>query len=151
MWKKLISIILAVAMLAGLMPVISFAAGATVYLGADDFTDLGTFVLSGAEHGAFVNILRSPGGGKPENLRNASVTIKVPADGTYTVYMRNRGHVSADRSLGVVINGFAMDKPASHNEDAFKWVETGKVVLKAGEEAKIEIADLSADYGRFEA
>lgn len=150
MYKKLISIVLAVVMLVGIMPVISFAADTTIYLGALDFTDPGTYVVADRDHGSFTNILRSPGGGRPENLKSANVTIKIPADGTYTVYARICGHASADRSLGVVINGTAMEKAAMHNADAFKWVETGKIELKAGE-AKIEIADLSADYGRFEA
>jgi len=150
MWKKLVSLILTAVMLVGIMPVISFAADTTIFLGADDFTDLGTFVPSGPEHGAVVNILRSPGGGRPENLRNANVTFKLPQDGTYTVYVRNRGHVTANRALGIVLNGVAMEKPASHNNDSFEWVDLGKVDLKAGE-LKLELADLSADYGRFEA
>lgn len=150
MWKKLTSIILAIAMLVGILPVISFAAeDVTMYLGADDFTDPGTYVLANRDHGSFTYILRSSGGNNPANTRNATVTIKIPQDGTYTVYARICGHESADRSLGVVINGVDLEKPAMHDSDVFAWVETGKVELKAGE-AKIEIKDLSADYGRFE-
>ncbi len=163
MFRKSLSLLLAICMLLSVLgTVTAFAADTTIMLGADAFTNKGTWSLANREHGAYGYVLRAIGGNKPANSKDATVTIKVPEDGNYTVWVRvrdfaggvdNNGNpvVSGVRTCQIKVGDTLLPNTVgNHGVDAYKWQEAGKVAVKKGE-VKISLVDSSANYARVEA
>ena len=164
MFKKSLGLLLVVCMLMSVLgSVTAFAAkDTTIVIGADSFTNKGTWTLANRESGAFGYVLRAMGGNKPANSKDATVTIKVPQDGTYTVWVRVRDFAAGTDAKGNEIktgvrtcqikvgDNLFPTILGNHGKDCYAWQEAGSMEIKAGE-VKIALVDSAADYARVEA
>lgn len=120
------------------------------FFGASSFDGhLGTW-LSPGKDGSEQPVLRSAGGRKPENTKNAIAAFDVKQAGTYYLWAWTRDYADGARTFGIVVDGKQTERPlGAHGENGWAWEYCGAVDLSA-KTTQLEVKDTSNNYGRLQ-
>lgn len=154
--KKITALGLALLMLLGtfcISPVFA-ADGTTICITPEDFKDnLGSWTYQQDDGSKpFESMLIGRSDKAKELLKPAGVNIDVPADGTYTVYVRTRDYATypGTRQSQIAVNGTVLNKIlGAHGTDGWAWETADSVSLKKGT-ATVQLVDITGYTPRVE-
>ncbi|MBQ2968210.1 MAG: hypothetical protein IJE10_08850 [Clostridia bacterium] len=153
--KKRISFLLIFVMLVGMLTIPAQAADVqTIFIAPENFQEnLGSWTYKTSDVAdAFKSILIGRSDKAQNLLKPAGVNVVVPADGTYTVYVRTRDYDThpGTRKSQIAVNGTIYPHIlGAHGTNGWAWETVGEVSLKKGT-STVQLVDITGYTPRVE-